>query len=82
MTRITPWIGVRFFAIVPPGCSTPLLYTSTSLQAVEAESEDAMVNDPSNSLVLVVPAGAQARITDYERQPSVTTADDHPVYIW
>jgi hypothetical protein len=80
MARITPWINVRFFAIVPPGCSIPLLYTPTSLQAVEVETEDAMVCDPSSSLVLVVPAGAQVRITDYERQPSVTTADDHPTY--
>ena len=80
LDRVRPWVGVRFFAIAPPGCDTPLLYTPTSFQVIEATDEDASLRDPTRTLVLVVPAGAMVRITDAARQPAITTHESHPEY--
>ena len=80
LDKIKPWINVRFFAIAPPGCSTPLLYTPTSFQVIEAADESLDYQDPTSTLVLVVPAGAMVRITDSTRQPAITCPESHPVY--
>ena len=61
-----------------PLLSLPLLYTPTSFQVVEADTDELGTSDPTTTLVLVVPAGAMVRVTDAERQPAVTSADDHP----
>jgi hypothetical protein len=80
LDRVRPWVGVRFFASDPPVCDTPLLYTPTSFQVIEATDEDASLRDPTRTLVLVVPAGAMVRITDAARQPAITHHESHPEY--
>ena len=75
---IKSWLGIRFFAFAPPGATVPLLFTPSTLQLVlPDDSEDGSWNDPTKTLVMVVPKGAMVRVTDSDRQPMVIETNDH-----
>ena len=54
--KITPWAGVRFFAITPPDADKPVLYAPTSFQVIHSDEHDSL-SDPTSTLVMVIPKG-------------------------
>ena len=78
--KVAAWTGVRFFVFNAPGTDTQLLYAPTSFQIIQLDDEECTLHDPTKTLVMVLPKGAMARVTDPDRQPMVTAADDHDTH--
>ena len=63
--QITPWIGKQLFAIAPPGCTEPLLYTPASA-SMKRWSDPAVLSDDEKLdrvLVPLVPKDAKIKMT-------------------
>lgn len=56
--KIRPWVGRRYFSVQPPGSEDPMVYVpSTQLR-------QHWQGDETRRLVLLVPKGARARVTE------------------
>ena len=70
---IKGWANTRFFAIIPPNSTKPILYTPSA--AVKLHDCDAESVDLTRCLVPVIPRGADVRITTTPTVTAEATGD-------